>query len=113
MTPAPLAIFSGLGTAEFVGLVILGILLYGKNLPTVARTVGRTIGDFKRHMKDVEDQIKREAFQEEIRRERPVHPPPALGGKPDPASGKTEAPDNGEKKESSNGSAVPPPGSPE
>lgn len=109
MTPAPLAIFSGLGTAEFVGLVILGILLYGKNLPTVARTVGRTIGDFKRHMRDVEDQIKREAFQEEMRRESPVRPAPAEGKK----DGVAAPPENREKKEGANGSAIPPPGSPE
>ena len=48
-----LAIFSGLGPVEFVALVILGILLYGKNLPTVARTLGRTIGEFKRQMREV------------------------------------------------------------
>ncbi|MBI2923337.1 MAG: twin-arginine translocase TatA/TatE family subunit [Planctomycetes bacterium] len=109
MNAVPLAIFSGLGTAEFIGLVILGILLYGKNLPTVARTVGRTIGDFKRHMKDVEDQIKREAFQDEMRRERPARPPSAEEAKGTPAG----APENDAKKEGSNGSALPPPGSPD
>lgn len=67
-----LAIFSGLGPVEFVALVILGILLYGKNLPTVARTLGRTIGEFKRQMREVEDSVRREAFQEELRQAREV-----------------------------------------
>jgi Sec-independent protein translocase protein TatA len=65
-----LALFSGLGPAEFIALVVLGILLFGKNLPVMARTVGRTIAEFKRHMKEVEDQIRREAMHEEMRRMR-------------------------------------------
>ena len=67
MTVPSLAIFDGIGTMEFVALVILGILLYGKNLPTVARTIGRTVGEFRRHMRDVENQIQREAFHDEMR----------------------------------------------
>ncbi|MEK7466953.1 MAG: twin-arginine translocase TatA/TatE family subunit [Planctomycetota bacterium] len=67
-----LAIFSGLGPVEFVALVILGILLYGKNLPTVARTLGRTIGEFKRQMREVEDSVRRQAFQEELKQAREV-----------------------------------------
>ena len=106
MSAAPLlAIFAGLGTAEFIGLVVLGILLYGKNLPTVARTVGRTIGDFKRHMRDVEDKIRREAFMDEMRRETPVRPPAEKAVAEKPA----EAPANGEKKEESNGTSGFPP----
>lgn len=65
-----LAFFSGLGPLEFGALVILGILLYGKNLPTVARTLGRTIGEFRRQMREVEDSVRREAFQEELRQAR-------------------------------------------
>lgn len=65
-----LAFFSGLGPAECVALVVIGILLYGKNLPTVARTVGRAIGEFKRQMKSVEDQVKREAFHEDLKKMR-------------------------------------------
>lgn len=67
---ASLAIFSGLGPLEFAALVILGIMLYGKNLPTVARTLGRTIGEFRKQMKSVEEQVRREAFQEELRQAR-------------------------------------------
>lgn len=67
-----IAIFSGLGPVEFAALVILGILLYGKNLPTVARTLGRTIGEFKRQMREVEDSVRREAFQEELKQAREV-----------------------------------------
>ena len=63
MTPM-MAFFSGLGAGEFCFLVVLGILLYGKNLPTVARTLGRTIGEFRKHMKSVEEQIKKESWDD-------------------------------------------------
>jgi sec-independent protein translocase protein TatA len=71
---AHLAFFSGLGAVECVALVVLGVLLYGRNLPAVARTVGRTIGEFKRQLREVEDQIKREALHDEIRQMREMDP---------------------------------------
>ena len=71
-----IALFDWLGTTEFAAIAIIGIMLYGKNLPTVARTVGRTIAEFKRHLRDIEDQIKREAYREE--RRDPKTPDPAI-----------------------------------
>jgi sec-independent protein translocase protein TatA len=46
------------GDMLIIGLVAL--LLFGRNLPTVARNVGRTIAEFKRAAAEATSEIKRE-----------------------------------------------------
>ncbi|MEM6561576.1 MAG: twin-arginine translocase TatA/TatE family subunit [Planctomycetota bacterium] len=56
MIPLPLALFS-LGPAEMIALAGLGLLLFGKRLPEVGRGVGQAIVQFKKGLKDVEDDV--------------------------------------------------------
>lgn len=46
-------------------LVILGIalLLFGKRLPEVARSIGRGVVEFKRGLKGIEDDVTRPDYQ--------------------------------------------------
>src|SRR3989442_12458455 len=48
------AIF-GLGPMEIVVLVVLGVLLFGKNLPSMGRYIGKSIVEFKKGVKGLED----------------------------------------------------------
>jgi sec-independent protein translocase protein TatA len=57
-TPALLGLFFGLPSwAELGILAFVGLLLFGKRLPDVARSVGQSIVEFKRGMAGVKDEI--------------------------------------------------------
>jgi sec-independent protein translocase protein TatA len=47
----------GLGTMELVIIGILAILLFGKNLPDVARKFGKYYRDFRRSLSDLQSTI--------------------------------------------------------
>ena len=52
-----LAFFSLPGGTEWVVILIVGLLLFGRRLPDIARSVGKSIVEFKRGIKDVRDDI--------------------------------------------------------
>ncbi|MEZ6196337.1 MAG: twin-arginine translocase TatA/TatE family subunit [Planctomycetota bacterium] len=43
----------GIGTPEFIVIGIVGLLLYGRRLPEVGRSFGRTFFEFKRGLNDL------------------------------------------------------------
>ena len=45
---------------EWIIILIVALLIFGKRLPEVARNMGKGITEFKRGMKDVQDDIGRE-----------------------------------------------------
>src|SRR5438045_781215 len=47
--------FFGLGTQEIMLLLVLGVLLFGRNLPALGRSLGKTVTEFKRGVKGMED----------------------------------------------------------
>jgi sec-independent protein translocase protein TatA len=47
----------GLGPMELVVLVVLGVLLFGKNLPSMGRYIGKSIVEFKKGVKGLEDDV--------------------------------------------------------
>jgi sec-independent protein translocase protein TatA len=46
-----------LGTPELLVLVVLGLLLFGNRLPDVARSLGRTVTEFRKGATGLEDEI--------------------------------------------------------
>ncbi|MFO0965216.1 MAG: twin-arginine translocase TatA/TatE family subunit [Gemmataceae bacterium] len=50
------AIF-GLGPMEIAVVVVLAVLLFGKKLPDVGRYVGKSITEFRKGMKGLEDDV--------------------------------------------------------
>ncbi len=53
-----LAVIFGMpGWAEFVLLAALGVLIFGKRLPEVGRSIGRGIIEFKKGLGGIEDDI--------------------------------------------------------
>ncbi len=47
----------GLGTQEILLLVLLGVLLFGRKLPDIGRSLGKTMVEFKKGMKGIEDEV--------------------------------------------------------
>ncbi len=54
-----LGIFN-LGTWEIVGIVAVGLLLFGSRLPSIARSLGKSVVEFKKGVKDVRSDLSAE-----------------------------------------------------
>lgn len=51
------AIFNLPNYSEFLIVAVVGLFLFGKRLPDVARSIGRSVVEFKKGLKDVKDEI--------------------------------------------------------
>lgn len=47
----------GLGPQEMIVVAILGVLLFGKRLPEVGRSLGKGIVEFKKGLRGIEDEF--------------------------------------------------------
>jgi len=56
-----LAMFGLPGYAEILIVAIVGLLLFGKRLPEVARSLGRSVVEFKKGVRDIRDDVDRES----------------------------------------------------
>ena len=82
----PITSLLGLGMPggwEWVILLVLGLLIFGKRLPEVGRSLGRGIVEFKKGIKGVEDEIEQESSR---RPEAPVVEVDRVAGRVSPAS---------------------------
>jgi sec-independent protein translocase protein TatA len=48
----------GIGTPELLICGLVAVLLFGSRLPSVARSLGKSLNEFKRGMRDVEDEVR-------------------------------------------------------
>ncbi|MBQ6107589.1 MAG: twin-arginine translocase TatA/TatE family subunit [Thermoguttaceae bacterium] len=55
----PLAIF-GIGTNELLILGVIAVLLFGTRLPKVARSFGQSVTEFKKGMKEIQEDVEDE-----------------------------------------------------
>ena len=49
------------GGSEWVILLVLGLLIFGRRLPEVGRSLGKGIVEFKRGIKGIEDEVETES----------------------------------------------------
>ena len=52
------------GHSEWLILLALGLLIFGRRLPEVGRNIGRSIVEFKRGIKGIGDEIEEESSRE-------------------------------------------------
>lgn len=45
------------GGWEWIILVVIGLLLFGRRLPEVGRSLGKSIVEFKRGIRDIEEEV--------------------------------------------------------
>ncbi len=57
------------GGPEWIVLLVLGLLIFGRRLPEVGRSLGRGIVEFKRGIKGIEDEIDEESDRPALPRE--------------------------------------------
>lgn len=58
LTWTPTLAFLGLpGGSEWIVILIVGLLIFGRRLPEVGRSLGRSIVEFKKGIKGIEDEI--------------------------------------------------------
>lgn len=53
----PLIAMFGLGGQEILLLLVLGVLLFGRKLPDIGRSLGKTVVEVKKGLKGIEDEV--------------------------------------------------------
>lgn len=79
-----LAFLQNIGYPELLVILALGVLLFGKRLPEVGRSLGKGIVEFKRGLKDVNRDIETQSSQ-------PETSPKAIADDPSPSLPQADA----------------------
>ena len=92
-----LAFLNSFGTWDMVIILVIGLLLFGKRLPEVGRSLGKGIVEFKRGLKGVEDDIDQQSNKSDSYREQlpPYRPPTTPQGEDPRVAAKSEPPEHG------------------
>lgn len=61
------------GGAEWIILLILGLLVFGRRLPEVGRNLGRSIVEFKKGIKGIQEEIETESSSDKKFDAAPTH----------------------------------------
>ncbi len=48
----------GLGASELLVILALGLLLFGNRLPSLARSLGKSLAEFKREVSDLQEDLR-------------------------------------------------------
>ena len=54
----------GIGMGEMIVFGIIGVILFGGRLPSVPRSIGKSIVEFKKGMTDLENEVKSSVYSE-------------------------------------------------
>jgi len=68
--------FLNLGPTEIILILIVAVILFGGRLPDVARTLGKGFFEFKRNLKDLQDDIYRQDLNPPSRLPKPYYTEP-------------------------------------
>ena len=72
----PVAFFN-LGAPEAILIGIVALILFGPRLPSVMRSLGKGIVEFKKGIRDTEDEINRELTDAERRTDKEINHTPS------------------------------------
>jgi sec-independent protein translocase protein TatA len=57
MPPLPFAIFQNLGMTELMIVAFVSLLIFGNRLPSVMRSLGKSVTEFKKGVNEVEEDV--------------------------------------------------------
>lgn len=93
-TPCFLSFFQNIGPIPFLVILIIALIVFGKRLPEVARSMGKGIVEFKKGLRGVEDDVDRAGQQgQQIPPETRQHSPAAQGNEQTSSPGRYESED--------------------
>lgn len=61
LSDAHLLAFGLPGGWEWIAILLIGLLIFGRRLPDVGRSIGRSIVEFKKGIKGIEDELEQES----------------------------------------------------
>ncbi len=64
----------GVGHWELFAILIVALLLFGSRLPSLMRSLGKSVTEFKRGLREVEDQVEAAGEGEKTDDEGPSYP---------------------------------------
>ena len=89
-----LGFIPNIGPFELAALALLGLLIFGKRLPEVGKSIGRGIVEFKRGLAGFDDDLDlNQAPQQQPQIEQHRAEQTNVGGQPTPESEKNTSPD--------------------
>jgi TatA/E family protein of Tat protein translocase len=57
--------FGSVGWPEMLVILVIALLIFGKRLPEVARSLGRSLNEFKKGMNETKDDIEKKMSSED------------------------------------------------
>ena len=64
----------GMGPTEMIAVAVIALLVFGKDLPNVARDWGKTFNEFRRHLNGVKSELNDAIYAEPERPKLQYHP---------------------------------------
>ena len=82
----PLGLFGPIGTPELLIILLVALLMFGGRLPEVAKSLGKSVNQFKKGLKEVDDEVSHpDAPAQQPPRSLPPQVPPASSSEPNAA----------------------------